>query len=514
MITLTAVTRWLRRGRSPAPAVRAHATGELAAAPGYDAASQTRRARTWRAPTIGANDSVLPSLALLRARARALVRNDGYARAAIDRLVSNIVGGGLVPQSQAPDDAFRDAVQRAWLRWTDEADAAGRLDLYGLQAQAVRSWLEAGEVFVRIRSRRPEDGLSVPMQLELLEPEYVPVEYSITTRDGNRVRAGIEFDALGRRVAYWVHRHRPGALQDLDTAQLVRLPAGDGLVRERVLHLYEPLRPGQLRGVPVLTQALLRLRDLDLFSDATLLRQQLANMFVGFLVPGHGAVDAGTDFRGQPIERDAEGRGVVGLEPGLFHELAPGADVKFAEPPAPQGFADFARAQLMAAAVAADVPYELLTGDLRDVSDRAVRVVLQEFRRRVEQRQHHLVVYQFCRPVWAAWFAHALMAGAIPVPPRAADDPAWSAVEWIAPAWPALHPVQDVEAERAMVRAGFKSRTQVAKERGYDVEALDREIAADNARADRLGLTLDSDPRKTSVGGAPAEPPTPEGGRG
>jgi capsid protein len=46
------------------------------------------------------------------------------------------------------------------------------------------------------------------------------------------------------------------------------------------------------------------------------------------------------------------------------------------------------------------------------------------------------------------------------------------------------------------VRAGFKSRAEVVSEQGYDAEEIDREIAADNERADSFGLEYDSDPRK------------------
>ena len=39
-------------------------------------------------------------------------------------------------------------------------------------------------------------------------------------------------------------------------------------------------------------------------------------------------------------------------------------------------------------------------------------------------------------------------------------------------------------------------------ELGYDAEEIDAEIAADNERADNLGLILDSDPRKVAKTGA------------
>jgi hypothetical protein len=39
-------------------------------------------------------------------------------------------------------------------------------------------------------------------------------------------------------------------------------------------------------------------------------------------------------------------------------------------------------------------------------------------------------------------------------------------------------------------------------ETGMDEEEVDRQIARDNARADELGLVLDSDPRRTDMRGA------------
>ncbi len=45
------------------------------------------------------------------------------------------------------------------------------------------------------------------------------------------------------------------------------------------------------------------------------------------------------------------------------------------------------------------------------------------------------------------------------------------------------------------VRNGFKSRSEVVSELGYDVEEIDQEIAEDQKRADSLNLFFDSDVR-------------------
>lgn len=460
----------------------------------YDGAAQTRRTLGWRAPTMSANQGVLANLTTLRDRSRAATRNDGYAKGIIDKLVTNLIGTGIKPLSKAATAEFRALTQALWLRWTDESDADGLMDWYGQQAQAVRAWLEGGEVFARLRPRLPEDDLSVPLQVQILEPELCPHTYNAVLPSGNRVRAGIEFDRIGRRIAYWFHPSRPGDLEDFDAADLRRVPATS------VIHLYDPLRPGQLRGIPHLTQALIRLHELDKFDDATLLRQQLANMFVGFLKhaspPAEGeALDPLTG-----LEQDTTTHPTlptVTLEPGTFQELGNGEDVTFSEPPAIQsGYKDFMRQQLFSVCAATGVPYEILTGDMSGLNDRVVRVILNEFAGRIEAAQHQIIVFQFCRPVWRAWMDRAFLSGALPIPATYAEDPQpWAAVKFTPPRRRYIHPVQDVEAQQAAIRAGFTSRSAVVSEYGEDAETIDAEQQADNERADGMNLTYDSDAR-------------------
>jgi len=103
------------------------------------------------------------------------------------------------------DADLRGEIQALWLRWTDEADASGLTDFYGLQALACRSVMEAGECIIRLRPRLPKDGLSVPMQLQLLEPEHLPSNKNEKLENGNYIRAGIEFNGIGKRVAYHLY---------------------------------------------------------------------------------------------------------------------------------------------------------------------------------------------------------------------------------------------------------------------------------------------------------------------
>lgn len=466
--------------------------------PLYEAGSTGKRAAQWRPPSSTAN-SMLGTLGLVRDRSRQAVRNDGHAWGAIDKLVTNLIGTGITPLSQAPDRVFRAAVQRTWTAWVDKADADGQCDFYGLQALAVRIWLEGGDSFGRLRNRLMSDGLPVPLQLQVIEPELVPYTYdgwAIAT--GNKVRAGIEFDAIGRRVAYYFHPSRPET-DDFDSSQLRRVPA------DAVVHLFDPQRGGQLRGMPHLTRALVKLYELDKFDDAALLRQQIGNLFGAFVKPGDtpGDQEDLNPMTGQPTSVDVDNVEQIVLNAGTVQELNQGEEIEFSKPPDPPAtYADFIKQHLRSVAVATGVPYEVLTGDMSGLNDRTMRVVLNEFKRRMQMLQHTVVAFRFCRPVWDAWMDRAILSGALPVPEGYGTDPLkpWAAVTWTPQRWAYIHPVQDVEAQVAEIRAGLTSRSTIVSENGEDAEDIDRQQAADNARADALSLKYASDGRQPLSG--------------
>ena len=61
-------------------------------------------------------------------------------------------------------------------------------------------------------------------------------------------------------------------------------------------------------------------------------------------------------------------------------------------------------------------------------------------------------------------------------------------VEWRPQAWPWVDPLKDLEAEVLAIDNLLKSRSAAIKERGYDPERVDREIADDQKREKSMGL--------------------------
>jgi len=454
----------------------------------YEGAGEGRRSASWDAPDIGINSINTPALRNLRARSRAAVRNDPYAFNVIDKRVSNLIGTGITPRPKIEDDTLRKVQQELWEDWVDESDADGLTDFYGQQALIARTVETAGECFVRIRPRSLDENLAVPLQLQVLAPEFVPHDKFEPAKNGNSIRAGIEFNPAHQRVAYWMYRVHPRDASSLNAGynQLVRIPAA------QVLHIFEPVEPGQLRGVPRLAPVLKRLRSLDNYDDAVLFRQEVANLFAGFISkpPPEATQQPRDPVTGQLLTEDRDGfTPMVALEPGTMQELGPGEEVEFSKPPdAGNNYPDFMRQQLMAAAAGTGTPYEILTGDMREVNDRALRVVLNEFRRRLEQLQFGVYVHQLCRPVRAAWMDMAVLAGRLKLDDYAQRRREYLRTRWVPQGWAYIQPVQDIQARMMEVNAGFNSRSEMVLRSGYDAETVDAENAADQARARELGL--------------------------
>lgn len=465
---------------------------QLGQTPVHEAAGRGRRALAWRPGNPGAVAAQLATGASLRAKSRDLVRRNPWANSALEAFVANAVGTGIKPQSLAKDQEFRAEVQELFRDWVEEADAAGQTDFYGLQALACRAMLEGGECLIRIRLCSPEEGLSVPLQLQVLEPEHLPLYLNLNLPNGNVVRAGIEFDTLGKRVAYHLYRAHPedGWLAPTAPGDLipVRVDA------KEIIHLFRPLRPGQIRGEPWLSRALVKLNELDMYDDAELVRKKTAAMFAGFITrafPEDNLVGEGI--------ANAQGIALAGLEPGTLQILEPGEDVKFSDPADVGGnYGEFLRNQFRAVAAAMGITYEQLTGDLTGVNYSSIRAGLLEFRRRCEMIQHSVLVHQLCRPVWSAWMEQAVLSGALKAPGYVNSRRAYEACKWIPQGWQWVDPLKEFQAMLLAIRSGLMSRSEAISTFGYDAEDVDREIAADNARADALGLILDSDPRYTA----------------
>ncbi len=478
----------------------------------YDAAGRTRRLASWNPANTGPR-TILTDLPTIRARSRDSGRNDAPMAAATRQIVTDIVGTGILPRMTTKKLKLKKVVMALWEKFAEECDADGMLDFSGIEALVAQSVEESGEILVRLRARYAEDGLVVPLQVQLLEADLCPMQ-DFTAHPGmpvgNYVSQGVEIDKLGRRVARWVLRAHPGDgyQGEFDATTLYRIPM------EELFSVYYVKRPGQLRGVPEGTSVMVKSRMVGDYDDAVVEKAKIQNLFVGVITkqpaaPGSEGYDPLTNL---PLEEAGDGQPMVSMQPGATIELAAGEKMEFSNPPATGvGYNDFMRQQFLTISAGRGLPYEILTGDIVNISDRTLRVIMQQYRRNIEQKQWLTYVPQFCRKIWKAFVNACVLAGHIK--PNEVEEAL--KVEWVPQAWAYIHPTQDVQARVQEIAAGIASRSATISRRGDDPEIVDQQRAEDQAREKSLGIVVPGAvaPAQTTPPAETTQPPakTPKG---
>lgn len=442
----------------------------------YEAAEVGRRTSNWKAGSGTANAEIQYGIDRVRNRARQMVRDNEYAKKALATLATKIVGTGI---TVIPEDAAERALYRTWCE--EECDADGQLDMAGLQALACKTWKESGEVLIRRRWRKAGDGLAVPLQIQLLEPDHLDHLKTGPTGNGNTAIMGVEFDQLGRRVAYWLFPDHPGEiLLTRRTLESKRVPASE------VLHLYRKDRVSQVRGVPELAVALMRLRDLDGYEEAELVRKKIEACFSAFVT-----TDDARSIVGSGIEKDAStGRVTEKLSPGLIKYLKGGESVTFGSPSAMGGYGEYTATQLHAIAAGSGVTYHQLTGDTSRSSYTAHRAAMREFYDLVDAEQWLTFIPMFVRPVRRWWREAAQMNGV-----RTGDKPD----RITTPRKQLVDPLKDTLADKEDIKGGLSTLSEKLRERGYDPQQVFEEIRAERKTLADYGITLDTDATVTDL---------------
>ena len=438
----------------------------------YDGASQSRRTAGWDSSSSSATSEIQRALSFLRNRSRELARNNPYAENAIREIANNMVGTGIMPKPTGLGKPTEKRLKAVWKTWAEstECDYDGHLNYYGIQHLAARTIVESGEVIIR---KHIVAGLDFPLQLQILEPDFIDsTKYGTGLVDGGYILYGVEFNKYNKVVAYWLWDHHPGDSMRF-AIKSNRVPA------EEIIHVFEKKRPGQFRGVPFGHSAMLRLKDLDDFEDAQLIRQKIAACFTVFVtdneMPGVNA-GASTDSM---LEK---------VEPGIIEHLPAGKQVSFANPPdAGQNYEPYTKSVLRGVASGYGMDYVTLTGDLTAVNFSSGRMGWLKFHRNVTTWQWNMLVPQLCNKSWN-WFID--IANVLGYVKQIKVVPSWTP-----PRREMIDPVKEVAGVKLSIRAGLTSLQEAIRQNGDDPEEVMYELETMKDLLDKNGLMLETDPR-------------------
>lgn len=415
----------------------------------------------WRPRRAGASadSDHLADAKRLRERARSLEQNVPYITRALGCLTSATIGTGITPEST---DARAAEVMQLWERFVKECDADGLLDFYALQSVAYRAMARDGEVLIRRRPRRTEDGLAVPLQLQMLEADYIDTARSGPVTGGGQIVNGIEYDAIGKVRAYWLYTQHPGSARYSLGLSSRPIPASE------IIHLFAPNRPGQGRGFSRLAPVIARARDLMLYQDAELQRKNLETRLC--LIASGDVASLANPTADYHAGVDGSAADLGALPSGGITQVPDGLKLTQIEPKAMPGAVEYMKMELHLISAGIGVPYESMTGDMSEVNFSSARIRQIEFRRDVEQEQWLVVIPCLCDQVWE-WFIDAA---------RLQNGRRYSyGVDWSTPRWDYVNPEQDVKAELAAMGGGLLAPSESLRKRGYKPEKVFAQMGKD-----------------------------------
>lgn len=438
----------------------------------YDGASGGRHYSDWNSSNLSINQEVLRDLRVLRDRSRDLCRNNPYAIQAIRVLRNNVIGTGIIPNpaGDGVSKAQLRKLKKAWKKWGESTscDYDDMNTFAGLQALVAKVVFESGECLVRRVRTGSEDIL--PLRIQLLEGDFIDGSHHTGSMasDGTIEYYGIRFNKQGRRLGYWIFKQHPSEYGS----------ESEYVEADSIVHVYEVERPGQIRGVPIASSVMLRLKDLDDYEFTERIRSKVAAAFAVFI----------TDPAGSENPRPASGDELERIEPGMIKTLMPGQTVSSSQPPTTQGFGEFVKGNLRGVSAGLGTSYESLSNDYGNVNFSSGRMGWIEAHRNVEFQQWLVYIPRFCAKVYP-WFVEACMLKGI-IPFNTEIDASWTP-----PRREMIDPYKEVQALKEQLRSGFMSWQDVVRTYGYIPEELMEELKQDKEMWDKLGLQPTSDPR-------------------
>lgn len=240
------------------------AASQAAAREAYRWGRIDRRTEHFQPPARSGDAAIYESQDLMHRRTRSEVLNNAQIKRIPEVIQDLVVGPGmqtfadpfdplldLASLSRETLDPYltyaleSDELFDEWFLDAGQCDAAGKRSGPDLQRMAIGECVERGGcLLVRTSSSRP--GRLVPLAYQVVEYDQLDLSQDRPTGPGqNKIFHGIELDATGREVAYYIYDDHP--FDDFEMGS----PAGKSsrVSAERVIHLCLFRRPSQNVGV-------------------------------------------------------------------------------------------------------------------------------------------------------------------------------------------------------------------------------------------------------------------------
>lgn len=347
-----------------------------------------------------------------------------------------------------------------------------------MQGLYLQGELLNGDGFCLRKYATPTPFMPYGLRLQLIEGDRVCtpnlganvgnspyISYGKNASNGNEIYSGIEIDADGKVVAYWICNQYPNAqaVGEYKALEWHRVEAyGENTGLPNIMHMFDAERAEQRRGVPVLAPVIETLKQISRYTEAELMAAVISGMYTVFI-----KVDSPTDMpfgeampdAYEPVEHNEN---EYELGNGAINVLGKNESIQIADPKRPStSFNAFVDAMCKQIGSALEIPQELLLKEF-NASYSASRAALLEAWKMFRMRREELA-RSFCQPVYEMFLTEAVASGRIKAPGFFQDPiirKAWCGADWNGPAPGMIDPVKEVNAAKARIAEGLSTREE------------------------------------------------------
>jgi len=464
----------------------------------WDGARMSRLEFDFIARLRSADEEIKRDAHTLRARARDIAKNNPLGKNYRRIILNGVIGPtGFDHEAQVlgadgkPDKTINATIDGAFDAWAaGPVTRDGSLNLLMLQRQLFPTTRVEGDAFVRLWEG--SDVNDFGLALEPIDPDQVDHTYNQEAIAGrqNEIRMGVELDADGKRVAYHVFR---GPYTGSLVRERERIPA------EQIVHVYDPERANQTRGVTDFHAVLLEMHFLWHYFESELVAARLGSSQPVIWERIEGSQYGSEDPAATEAEKNKR-RELTELEPGTFGYAPDGyrpSAFKLDHPTT--AFSDFVKACERKVSAGLGISYGELCADHSDASFSAQRHATESTRDTLRDMQAWWTV-MFLWPIYRAWLKNALLAGAASrgrkglVLPDSANWRRYAAVKFEPRGFDYIDPVKDRTADVLALDNGLDCATDIVARRrqGRTFEQIARKRAEEIALCKELGIPSSS----------------------
>ncbi|AVQ29479.1 phage portal protein [Fusobacterium ulcerans] len=437
----------------------------------------------WYTYSESPDNDILWDLDDLRAKSRNLYMNNELAGAALKKMRTKIVGTGLLPKptinyqiagiTKEKAKEYEKIIKAKFNAWASStnADFNRMHDFFTIQALIQLSWIMNGDAFI-IPKRKKRAGVEIDLCLQMIEADRV-VNPRFTYNQ--LIKGGVEFSENGDLLKYYIADRHPGD----GYSEIKGYPVFNNLGRRNILHIFEPERIGQRRGVPLLASIIYPIKNLGKYKEAELIAAVI-NASLGFIVEtkdpenfingsAFGSSDSDTDGEAKKERTDK-----ISLEHGMGIIAKEGETIKeFTTTRPNKSYKEFVDAVYEEIGAQLEIPHEVLMSSFK-ASYSAAKASLEEAHQRFLVCRK-LLERTLCQPIYEEFILELIRNGDVDCPNFFENEVvryAFTRCIWVGSGKSSLDPLKEANANKTSLDNYTTTRGIIAAESGLDFDEM------------------------------------------